>query len=167
MPNLALPSRSPLLGSRKALRETSPSPPTRTSSASPLPSPTVAGPSSLLRSPPKPIASGKELSEQYELLEKIGAGSFGTVYKAMHKQTRQIVAINSLASDCSNLIAGVPICLPPVTCTTYTVQSGDSCSSIVSSEQMQSVTQLLGINPGLFCQGLLSSELICVTPPGT
>ncbi|GAK67061.1 uncharacterized protein PAN0_016d5287 [Moesziomyces antarcticus] len=96
MPNLALPSRSPLLGSRKALRETSPSPPTRTSSASPLPSPAVAGPSSLSRSPPKPIASGKELSEQYELLEKIGAGSFGTVYKAMHKETRQIVAIKQV-----------------------------------------------------------------------
>ncbi|SPO31274.1 probable Ste20-like kinase Don3 [Ustilago trichophora] len=96
MPNLPLPSRSPLLGPRKALRETSPSPPTRTSSASPLPPAAVAGPSSLVRSPPKPIASGKELSEQYELLEKIGAGSFGTVYKAMHKESRQIVAIKQV-----------------------------------------------------------------------
>lgn len=96
MPNLPLPSRSPLLGQRKALRETSPSPPIRTSSASPLPPAAVAGPSNLARSPPKPIASGKELSEQYELLEKIGAGSFGTVYKAMHKESRQIVAIKQV-----------------------------------------------------------------------
>ncbi|SJX65598.1 Ste20-like kinase Don3 [Sporisorium reilianum f. sp. reilianum] len=118
MPNLPLPSRSPLLGSRKPLRESSPAPPTptRKSSASPLlppPSPSssssaststsaapapapLAGPSSRVRSPPKPIASGKELSEQYELLEKIGAGSFGTVYKAMHKESRQIVAIKQV-----------------------------------------------------------------------
>ncbi|SOV07741.1 Ste20-like kinase Don3 [Ustilago sp. UG-2017a] len=96
MPNLPLPSRSPLLGPRKALREISPSPPTRTSSATSLPPAAVAGPSNLARSPPKPIASGKELSEQYELLEKIGAGSFGTVYKAMHKQSRQIVAIKQV-----------------------------------------------------------------------
>ncbi|KAJ1019278.1 hypothetical protein NDA13_006197 [Ustilago tritici] len=96
MPNLPLPSRSPLLGPRKALRETIPSPPTRTSSATSLPPAAVAGPSNLARSPPKPIASGKELSEQYELLEKIGAGSFGTVYKAMHKQSRQIVAIKQV-----------------------------------------------------------------------
>lgn len=50
----------------------------------------------MVRSPPKPIASGKELSEQYELLEKIGAGSFGTVYKAMHKESGQIVAIKQV-----------------------------------------------------------------------
>ncbi|SNX86636.1 probable Ste20-like kinase Don3 [Melanopsichium pennsylvanicum] len=96
MPNLPLPSRSPLLGQRKPLRDTSPSPPTRTSSASPLPSSAIAGPSSPVRSPPKPSASAKELSEQYELLEKIGAGSFGTVYKAMHKESRQIVAIKQV-----------------------------------------------------------------------
>ncbi|PWY99358.1 Pkinase-domain-containing protein [Testicularia cyperi] len=90
MPNPLLPSRSPLLGPRKAVKETSPSPPTRTSSSSQL-----AGPS-LVRSPQKPMVSGKELSEQYELLEKLGTGSFGTVYKAMHKETKQIVAIKQI-----------------------------------------------------------------------
>lgn len=123
MPNLPLPSRSPLLGARRS-REPSPAPPTptRTSSATPLPPPPqapVAGPSSPVRaspsksiaSPSKPptspsksnasptklsAASAKQLSEQYELLEKIGAGSFGTVYKAMHKESGQIVAIKQV-----------------------------------------------------------------------
>lgn len=80
--------------------------------------------------------------------------------------TRQIISINRLATDCSNLIAGQNICLPPSTCTTYTVQSGDTCTSIVSGEGMDSTSQLLGINPGLYCQSLLSSEIICVSPPG-
>ncbi|PWN44189.1 Pkinase-domain-containing protein [Ceraceosorus guamensis] len=46
--------------------------------------------------PAKPAASGAALSEQYQLLEKLGTGSFGTVYRAMHKETRQIVAIKQI-----------------------------------------------------------------------
>lgn len=45
---------------------------------------------------PFAVASGVELSQQYTLLEKLGTGSFGTVYKAVHNETRQIVAIKQI-----------------------------------------------------------------------
>ncbi|KZV78487.1 Pkinase-domain-containing protein [Exidia glandulosa HHB12029] len=35
-------------------------------------------------------------ASQYTLLEKLGTGSFGTVYKAMHNETKQIVAIKQI-----------------------------------------------------------------------
>jgi len=42
------------------------------------------------------MTSGAQLSEQYTLLEKLGTGSFGVVYKAIHKETKQIVAIKQI-----------------------------------------------------------------------
>ncbi|KAI9467097.1 Pkinase-domain-containing protein [Lactarius psammicola] len=49
------------------------------------------------RSPqePYPMPSSNPAS-QYTLMEKLGTGSFGTVYKAMHNETRQIVAIKQI-----------------------------------------------------------------------
>lgn len=44
---------------------------------------------------PCPIPSTNPAS-QYTLLEKLGTGSFGTVYKAMHNETKQIVAIKQI-----------------------------------------------------------------------
>ncbi|KAF5370106.1 hypothetical protein D9758_001049 [Tetrapyrgos nigripes] len=44
---------------------------------------------------PHPVPSGNPAS-QYTLLEKLGTGSFGTVYKAMHNETKQIVAIKQI-----------------------------------------------------------------------
>ncbi|CCM01568.1 uncharacterized protein FIBRA_03628 [Fibroporia radiculosa] len=44
---------------------------------------------------PCPIPSSNPAS-QYTLLEKLGTGSFGTVYKAMHNETKQIVAIKQI-----------------------------------------------------------------------
>ncbi|KAG7096960.1 hypothetical protein E1B28_004357 [Marasmius oreades] len=44
---------------------------------------------------PVPIPSSNPAS-QYTLLEKLGTGSFGTVYKAMHNETKQIVAIKQI-----------------------------------------------------------------------
>jgi Protein kinase domain len=44
---------------------------------------------------PCPIPSTNP-SSQYTLLEKLGSGSFGTVYKAMHNETKQIVAIKQI-----------------------------------------------------------------------
>ncbi|KAH9938060.1 Pkinase-domain-containing protein [Fomitopsis serialis] len=44
---------------------------------------------------PYPIPSNNPAS-QYTLLEKLGTGSFGTVYKAMHNDTKQIVAIKQI-----------------------------------------------------------------------
>ena len=51
------------------------------------------------RSPqePYPMPSSNPAS-QYTLMEKLGTGSFGTVYKAMHNETRQIVAIKQIGA---------------------------------------------------------------------
>ncbi|EAU84785.2 STE/STE20/YSK protein kinase [Coprinopsis cinerea okayama7 len=44
---------------------------------------------------PCPIPSSNPAS-QYTLLEKLGTGSFGVVYKAIHNETKQIVAIKQI-----------------------------------------------------------------------
>ncbi|KAG6900967.1 hypothetical protein C0993_004405 [Termitomyces sp. T159_Od127] len=44
---------------------------------------------------PCPIPTNSPAS-QYTLLEKLGTGSFGTVYKAVHNETKQIVAIKQI-----------------------------------------------------------------------
>lgn len=44
---------------------------------------------------PYPVPSNNP-ANQYTLLEKLGTGSFGTVYKAMHNETKQIVAIKQI-----------------------------------------------------------------------
>ncbi|KAJ3563278.1 hypothetical protein NP233_g9040 [Leucocoprinus birnbaumii] len=44
---------------------------------------------------PCPVPSTNPAS-QYTLLEKLGTGSFGTVYKAMHNDTKQIVAVKQI-----------------------------------------------------------------------
>ncbi|KAI0053656.1 Pkinase-domain-containing protein [Auriscalpium vulgare] len=44
---------------------------------------------------PYPVPSNNPAS-QYTLMEKLGTGSFGTVYKAMHNETKQIVAIKQI-----------------------------------------------------------------------
>ncbi|KAF4574611.1 hypothetical protein EYR40_005641 [Pleurotus pulmonarius] len=44
---------------------------------------------------PYPVPSNNPAS-QYTLLEKLGTGSFGTVYKAIHNETKQIVAIKQI-----------------------------------------------------------------------
>jgi serine/threonine-protein kinase 24/25/MST4 len=38
-------------------------------------------------------------ASQYTLMEKLGTGSFGTVYKAMHNETKQIVAIKQIGAS--------------------------------------------------------------------
>ncbi|PWN27957.1 Pkinase-domain-containing protein, partial [Jaminaea rosea] len=47
-------------------------------------------------SPSLTLATGDELAQQYELVERLGTGSFGTVYKAVHKESKQIVAIKQI-----------------------------------------------------------------------
>lgn len=46
---------------------------------------------------PYPVPSNNP-ANQYTLLEKLGTGSFGTVYKAMHNETKQIVAIKQIGA---------------------------------------------------------------------
>ncbi|KAK2466209.1 hypothetical protein APHAL10511_001851 [Amanita phalloides] len=63
------------------------------SSRSPPPSPTFE---QRIRSrEPFPVP-GSNPASQYTLLEKLGTGSFGTVYKALHNETKQIVAIKQI-----------------------------------------------------------------------
>jgi len=47
---------------------------------------------------PYPIPSSNPAS-QYTLLEKLGTGSFGTVYKAIHNDTKQIVAVKQIGTN--------------------------------------------------------------------
>ena len=68
-----------------------------------------SSPDSKPRSPqePYPMPSSNPAS-QYTLMEKLGTGSFGTVYKAMHNETRQIVAIKQIGAFLT------PITLPAI-----------------------------------------------------
>ncbi len=47
---------------------------------------------------PYPMPSSNPAS-QYTLMEKLGVGSFGTVYKAMHNESKQIVAIKQIGAS--------------------------------------------------------------------
>ena len=47
---------------------------------------------------PYPIPSSNPAS-QYTLLEKLGTGSFGTVYKAIHNDSKQVVAIKQIGAS--------------------------------------------------------------------
>jgi len=47
---------------------------------------------------PCPVPSNNPAT-QYSILEKLGTGSFGVVYKAMHNETKQIVAIKQIGTS--------------------------------------------------------------------
>ncbi|KAI0322462.1 kinase-like domain-containing protein [Amylostereum chailletii] len=80
-------------GSRLKKRNPADSPPSPQSKASR--SPTSPEPPKSRPREPYPMPSSNPAS-QYTLLEKLGTGSFGTVYKAMHNDTKQIVAIKQI-----------------------------------------------------------------------
>lgn len=65
----------------------------KSSARSPPPSPKVE--QRIRPREPYPAPGGNPASH-YTLLEKLGTGSFGTVYKAMHNETKQIVAIKQI-----------------------------------------------------------------------
>ena len=79
---------------------------------------------------PYPVPSANPAG-QYTLLEKLGTGSFGTVYKGMHNETKQIVAIKQIG-----------LCnLPPTTlCLTLSTDLEDSDDDI--SEIQQEIASL-------------------------
>lgn len=47
---------------------------------------------------PCPLPSSNPAT-QYSILEKLGTGSFGVVYKAIHNETKQIVAIKQIGTS--------------------------------------------------------------------
>lgn len=57
---------------------------------------------------PYPVPSSNPAS-QYTLLDKLGTGSFGTVYKAIHNETKQIVAIKQIGASPSSTPRPVPL----------------------------------------------------------
>lgn len=46
---------------------------------------------------PYPVPSNNP-ANQYTLLEKLGTGSFGVVYKAIHNETKQVVAVKQIGA---------------------------------------------------------------------
>ena len=45
-----------------------------------------------------PYIPSSNPASQYTLLEKLGTGSFGTVYKAIHNDSKQIVAVKQIGT---------------------------------------------------------------------
>ena len=47
-------------------------------------------------------ADGEILADKYQMLEELGSGSFGVVYKAIEKSTGEIVAIKHVSIVCAS-----------------------------------------------------------------
>jgi len=77
--------------------------------------PETPSPEKKLRpSEPFPIPSNNPAS-QYTLLEKLGTGSFGTVYKAIHNETKQIVAVKQIGDGSLSLFRSLRVWSDPIT----------------------------------------------------
>jgi serine/threonine-protein kinase 24/25/MST4 len=85
---------SPVLSRRQSLSD-DPSSQAKGSSRSTPPSPQAEHKSRPRE--PYPVPSNNP-SSQYTLLEKLGTGSFGVVYKAIHNETKQIVAVKQIGA---------------------------------------------------------------------
>jgi Protein kinase domain len=74
-----------------------------------------SSPEPKLRSPrePYPMPSSNPAS-QYTLMEKLGTGSFGTVYKAMHNETKQIVAVKQIGASHASWLLCHPSLMKPL-----------------------------------------------------
>lgn len=68
------------------------------SQSKPMHSPSSHEPKPRNPQEPYPMPSSNPAS-QYTLMEKLGTGSFGVVYKAMHNETKQIVAIKQIGAS--------------------------------------------------------------------
>ncbi|RYP60326.1 hypothetical protein DL769_008158 [Monosporascus sp. CRB-8-3] len=88
------------------------------------------------------------------------------ISKANHVSTGALITLNSLRMDCTNLLLGQTLCLPPV-CDDYVVKSGDTCIGI-ANQFSTSYQQIVAWNPIInpYCTNLLVDHNICVGPPG-
>ncbi|KAL4904227.1 hypothetical protein BDW74DRAFT_155322 [Aspergillus multicolor] len=84
-----------------------------------------------------------------------------------HVSTGSLITLNSLRLDCTNLLLGQTLCLPPE-CDDYVVQSGDTCIDIAAKFPDVSYQQIVAWNPTInpYCTNLLVDQNICVGPPG-
>jgi serine/threonine protein kinase len=79
--------------------------------------------------PQEPIAmetsddDGESLAAQYQMLEELGSGSFGVVYKAIERKTGEIVAVKHVRLYLHPTITSPPSLLPLVVPT----MPGDGC----------------------------------------
>ncbi|KAI9164172.1 LysM domain-containing protein [Paramyrothecium foliicola] len=67
------------------------------------------------------------------------------ISKANHVSTGALMTLNSLRMDCTNLLLGQTLCLPPV-CDDYVVKSGDNCAGI-AQKYSTSFQQVVTWNP--------------------
>lgn len=80
--------------------------------------------------------------------------------------TASIISLNGLNAQCTNMKVGDEICLP-IPCTTYTVQSGDTCNSVAAARGI-TTQQFMSWNPSINsgCTNLLAGMDYCVRAPG-
>lgn len=78
------------------------------------------------------MAPHNDPAGQYTILEKLGTGSFGTVYKGMHNDTKQIVAIKQIGALPSSSTKSQALTLVSPQCSYYTdlEDSDDDISEI-------------------------------------
>ena len=72
------------------------------------------------------------------------------ISKANHVSTGSLMTLNSLRMDCTNLLLGQNLCLPPV-CADYVVKSGDTCIGI-ATQFSTSFQQIVAWNPSMLTQ---------------
>ncbi|KAL3433375.1 hypothetical protein BDV09DRAFT_186749 [Aspergillus tetrazonus] len=89
------------------------------------------------------------------------------ISKASRVSTGSLITFNSLRMDCTNLLLGQTLCLPPE-CDDYVVQIGDTCIDIAAKFSGISYQQIVAWNPTInpYCTNLLVGHNICVGPPG-
>ncbi|KAF8537777.1 hypothetical protein BDD12DRAFT_780083 [Trichophaea hybrida] len=80
--------------------------------------------------------------------------------------TASIISLNGLNAQCTDMKADDLICLP-IPCTTYTVQSGDTCNSVAAARRI-TTQQFMSWNPSINsgCTNLLAGLDYCVRAPG-
>ncbi|KAI0536382.1 hypothetical protein GGR58DRAFT_396692 [Xylaria digitata] len=88
------------------------------------------------------------------------------IAKKTSVSTGSLITLNSLRMNCSNLLIGQSLCIPPA-CDTYEVQPDNTCVGI-ATQFSTSFQQIIAWNPTInpYCTNLIAGQNICVGPPG-